>query len=163
MTPQEQEYREIILTKGQVARVSANRYEEINQFKWFAFWNKLGKCYYAARKGKNNRLMFMHRQILGLGYGEPLEGDHVNKKETLNNTNENLQVVDEFQQAQHRGKRSDNTSGFKWVYPRHGKFRVEVTARKVRYDLGYFDDPTVGYAAACELARRIHGKYACFD
>jgi hypothetical protein len=162
----EQSYREIKLTQGQVALVSPHRYEEINSFKWYAFWNKLGNCFYAARVVKysdgKRRIMFMHRQIKGLQDGDPREADHEDHLRTLDNTDDNLRIVDKWQQAQHRRKRRDNTSGYKGVQLCNGgRWRATITVRGRRIHLGYFSTAKAAYAAYCQAAMEYHGEYAC--
>lgn len=169
MTPPEVEYRIIPLTQGQVAYVSPRVYEDVSKFKWMAFWNKLGKCFYASRlvtvaPGKRNHL-FMHRQILGLSPSDPRTVDHRNKERTLDNTDENLRIADRAQQAQNRGRRIDNTSGYKWVHKveRGGivKWNGEVTFRGKRYHCGQFTTPEEAYKASLRKAEELHGEFVC--
>lgn len=165
MTPPTKEYREIPLTQGQVAYVSPHRFEEINAFKWYAFWSKLGSCFYAARTEMRNgkkRTNFMHRQVAGLDLDDQRTADHDDCNRTLDNTDGNVRLADRSQQAQNRGKRSDNTSGFKCVRldKEKGKWRVVVVAYKKRIHIGYFATRELAVAAYLEAVKRIHGEFA---
>jgi hypothetical protein len=47
-TPISQSYRTIQLTHGQVALVSAHRFEYLNAFKWRADWKKHSKSFFVC-------------------------------------------------------------------------------------------------------------------
>ena len=75
-------WREIPLTQGQVALISSHRYEEYMKWAWAATWKKGTRSFYAVRHalcgdGKVH-MIYMHRQILGLDFGDKRKGDHVN-------------------------------------------------------------------------------------
>lgn len=42
--------KEIPLTQGQVAIVSDEDYEDLSQFKWFAYYSTFTRSFYAKRK-----------------------------------------------------------------------------------------------------------------
>ena len=53
-------------------------------------WSPTGKCFYVIRSsGVQNdrpaRTVYLHRFLLGLDYGDPLEGDHIDTWNTLDN------------------------------------------------------------------------------
>ncbi len=50
----------IELTQGQAAIVDDEDYEELNQHKWYAQWNKGTKSFYAGRKGKTKNGKRIH-------------------------------------------------------------------------------------------------------
>ena len=65
--------KQIQLTQGKVALVDDLDYDWLSQWKWYAH-KEYGECFYAVRhsyqrEGKR-RLIPMHRQILGLEYGD---------------------------------------------------------------------------------------------
>ena len=166
MTPPSVEYREIPLTKGQVAYVSPHRYEELMRFKWYAWWSKQMKQFYAERTvrpiGEKKQTILMHRQILGLLVGDRRTGDHKNRKETLDNTDENLRIATYVEQAQHRGIHKNCVSGYKGVIfcPKMRKYRVRIFVEGKYIDLGYFDDPKDGDKAYREAALKYFGEFA---
>jgi hypothetical protein len=81
----------------------------------------------------------------------------------LDNTDENLRFADRSQQAQNRGKRSDNTSGYKCVYlnKETGRWRVVIAVNRKRRHIGYFSTKEEAYAAYLEAVEEIHGDFAC--
>lgn len=163
MTSPSQEYRTIPLTQGQVAKVSPHRHEELSKFKWCARWSKKTRSYYAMRnaivQGKM-RIVLMHRQILGLTYGDKQQGDHEDRN-TLNNIDSNLRRATNGQNQHNRGKRPDNGSGFKGVSPHGNMFRARITSNGTIVNLG---TRTTAEAAYLELyipaALRYHGEFA---
>jgi hypothetical protein len=159
-------YREIRLTRDQVAKVSPRVFEKYNAHKWCAYWSPITKSYYAVRRVKiafrKYVLVWLHREILGLSYGDPMTGDHKNH-DTLDNTDENLRLANLNQQRHNQRKRSDNTSGFKGVdfHKRTGKWRASIYANGRAKHLGLFASPQEAYAAYCEAARFYFGEFAC--
>ena len=117
----------IPLSQKQFAKVSDERYNHLMQWKWHAQWNKKTQSYYACRNqnmnpnGKpwKNRQIRMSRQILGLEYGDPRQGEHRNG-DTLDNQDHNLRIATNSQNAMNRKRiMANNTSGFKGVYFRN--------------------------------------------
>jgi hypothetical protein len=166
MTSPTPEYREIPLTHEQVARVSPHRFEEINSFEWSARWSKNAGSYYAVRSsrpinGKRHTIL-MHRQILGLAYGDPREGDHVDPEDTLNNTDENLRIASVPEQQRNKGLTKSNTSGFKGVswHKATGKWQAQIMAEMKKKYLGLFDTKELAHAAFCAAAAKYHGEFA---
>ena len=168
MTSQPESYCLIQLTKGQFARVIYHRHESLNRYRWKAMWNPPTKSYYAFRRERvngNTIQIYMHREILGLGYGDLRTGDHHNL-DTLDNTDDNLRVATHSQQAQHRHRRCDNTTGFKGVkLNRHNGFyiaQVTVAGRKIY--LGQRSTPEAAYRELyVPAALKHYGEFACLE
>lgn len=155
----------IPLTRGQYAIVCESHYMDISQFRWFAHFDRKLKKYYAVRNsqkpdGKRFALS-MHRQILGLTYGDKVKVDHENHN-TLDNRNGNLRRASPNQNQWNSGKRPINTSGFKGVgwYKKYKKWRAQIQANGVNRHIGYFDTPEAAHAAYCVEAERLHGDFA---
>lgn len=110
----------IPLTQNQVALVDAVDYLWLSQYKWLAVFIKETSTFYAARQSPmvngKRKLIFMHRQILGLEPDDPREGDHVETRETLNNRRSNLRIANRAEQQRNRKTPNTNTSGYKGVY-----------------------------------------------
>jgi hypothetical protein len=106
---------EIPLTKGYIALISPEDYERVSQYRWCVTLSR-GKVY--AKRGAvidgTHRTIRMHRFILDAPPG--IEVDHINGN-GLDNRRENLRLADNFDQQANTGKRRNNTSGFKGVYP----------------------------------------------
>jgi hypothetical protein len=164
------DYRSLELTQGQVCFVSPHRFDELRKFKWFAKWDSSIQNFYAVRQQKRvdgtQRVVFMHRVILGLESGDPRKGDHKNRKRTLDNTDDNLRISTSQQQSYNTGKRRNNSSGYKGVFfeKRQGRFRSQIRVNGKRVHLGY---RLSAYDAYVELyvpaANKLHGEFACVD
>lgn len=70
--------KEIALTLGLVALVDDEDYEWLNGYKWCAHWSSSAQVFYAMRTAyfvidgkRKQRTIIMHREILGLEYGDP--------------------------------------------------------------------------------------------
>lgn len=158
------EYRIIHLTKGQVAKVSASRFAELRVFSWFALFIKKTGKYYAARSlrvGDKSKTVLMHRQILGLTFGDIREGDHWNG-DTLDNTDTNLRIATHAQNGMNRGKQSNNTSGHKNVTydKRKSKWRPFVKANGKVYYRGRYDSLEAAVSVAKQLSLEAHQEFA---
>jgi len=164
-TPSTPLYREIPLTQGQVALVSAHRFDELNAYKWWACWISHTRTFYAFRKIKleNGRrvVIGMHREILGLKFGDKRQGEHKNQA-TLDNRDENLRIATSSQNQCNRGPQRNNKSGFKGVswYKRDKKWRACIEVKGKRSYLGLFDTPELAYEKYCLVAKQIHGDFA---
>jgi len=164
-TPSPELYREIPLTRGQVAIVDAVDYDSLAAFTWYAKWDKCTQSYYAARNavdssGKRTTVR-MHRQILGLGKGDRREGDHDNCN-TLDNRRGNLRHADDIGNSSNRRKFKSNTSGFKGVsfHRLSGLYQAYLNENGRRIYLGLH--PTPEQASAVVETERLlrHGKFA---
>lgn len=158
--PDDQTYRIIPLTKGQVTEVSASDYEPYMQWKWCAAFIPRMNSYYAFRGGEDGKSTLMHREILGLKFGDPREGDHIDGN-TLNNRRENLRIATISQNRTNKKKQKNNTSGFngvdfsKW----RGQWRARTKKNKTEIVIGYFDTKEEARDAQIAKAREIHGDF----
>lgn len=144
MPPLEISYREIPLTQGQVALVDIKLFDSLNQHAWFAKWNRLGSSFYAVRNVpdmregiQRQRIVWMHREVLGLSPDDPREGDHV-----LHNTLDNRRFVDarvnlristRQQNNCNQRVREDSKTGYKGVTKyKHGyRARIRVHGKEI--------------------------------
>lgn len=111
-------YMEIQLTRGKVAKVSPEDYDELSKFKWHATTTHNGN--YAARcvrKSDTKRAVnvYMHRQILKACDSNEFEVDHING-DPLDNRRENLRLVEHHQNAKNQTCQDNVSSKFKGVY-----------------------------------------------
>ena len=160
------------LSRGKVAIVDACDYEEISSFRWFASWNRNTKSFYAKRNSTIDGkpcMVAMHNQILGIPVGsKQQQGDHA-LHDTLDNRRivngkVNLRIANTSEQAQNRGRRSDNTSGFKGVHlhRQSGKWRARITTNGRSRSLGMFstaEEAAMAYRAAAEVQHRGFARY----
>lgn len=158
-------YRLIPLTKGQFAKVSPEDYDHLSQIKWNAAWWKNVGSYYALCKQKNeagvSRPVSMHRLLLGLKEGNPLQGDHINH-DTLDNRRENLRAATRSENQQNKGKTRRNKTGLKGVnlHKRSGLFRASITVNSKSCHLGYRKTAEEAHLLYVEAARSAHGEFA---
>jgi hypothetical protein len=118
-TPSETVYATITLTHGQYSTVHVSHIEELKVFSWFAHWSKSTKSFYAHRTATfqdgSRHTISMHRQLLGLGFGDPRKGDHING-DTLCNVltddpiTNNLRIATTQQNNRNRVQKSEMTS-----------------------------------------------------
>ncbi len=132
----------IPLSQLQVAYVDDDKYEYINQWKWYARWDPGTKSFYAQRSvpignGKT-KVVMMHRIIMNTPVN--LWCDHRDHN-TINNLRKNLRNITYRQNHENRKNQS-----------KHG---VGVTRRKS----GHYEKPFVAYAVVGEKQRHI----GCFS
>lgn len=161
------DYRLIPLTQGQFAKVSAHRYEDLMQWKWYASRSPNG--FYAIRKVRQSSTrtvsILMHRHILGLQAGDGKEGDHANL-DTLDDRDENLRVATRAQNLINRKmKRTKSPYRGAIPYPQGSrkKWRSVINTNGKIISLGYFVTPEEAAEAYAVAARQYHGEFARFD
>lgn len=143
------------MTKGKVAIVDSEDYEYLSLFKWYA--HSQG---YAARDTKVNGkrvTLLMHRVIMEAKDGEQV--DHRNE-DKLYNCRCNLRIADFSQNDCNKSIRKDNKSGYKGVYRKRGKYAAEIRKNKIKYFLGYFDNPEDAARMYNFWALDLHGEFA---
>jgi len=163
--PSDPSYRIIPLTQGQQAFVSAEDYERVNQFKWFAYWNRSTKAFYAGRMSRpgeapTRRIIIMGRFILGITDPAILV-DHRNHR-TLDNRRTNLRKANRVQNAINRKKASNKSSRAIGVtfHKRDQKWSAFIkVAGKMTY-LGYYKTEDEAIAARRAAEPKHHGEFA---
>lgn len=172
MNTPDSSYREIPLSKGQVAIVDECDYEELSRHKWYATWNRDVKGYYATRhaskKTSNGYVMFMHREILGLKKGDKRTGDHA-QHVTLDNRRvvngkPNLRIASRAEQGFNRRRPSTNRSGYKGVSFHAGaqKWQAHIMANGEHVYLGLRDTAKAAHEELYLPALdKYHGDFAC--
>jgi hypothetical protein len=164
-TPAVPSYREIPLTQGKVALVDEADFEWVSQWKWHARYCPNRKSFYAARadrsKGKYINVV-LHRELMGLPYGDKRQADHINH-DTLNNQRSNLRVCTAAQNAQNRRIRLDGKSGYKGVSfdKQSGKWKASIRLNGALRNLGRFDSPNKAHDAYCIAAAEHFGAFSC--
>lgn len=106
--------------------------------------------------------MTMHRFIFGLRAGDPRTVDHVNSKDTLNNSDKNLRLASKSDQQHNKGIQRNNTSGFKGVnyFKPANMYRAQITINGKTATIGYrklAEDAARLYDLA---ALKYHGQFA---
>ena len=166
-TPQDKSYREVPLTKGQIAIVDIEDFASISTNKWYAHLNPLNGRFYALRRVLNKKTgkrdgIWMHRQILGLAPGDERQGDHVEPLATLDNRKENLRIATIGQNNRNKRKYKTNTSGFKGVslHTASKKWSAQIRCGGNPIYLGLFETPEEAHAAYSLKAKELHKEFA---
>lgn len=136
--------RALPLSNGGISIVSASDYEWLMQWKWFACRDNAG-LFYVSRtglkgEGLSDKMVKLHRQILGLKHGDSRVGDHIDPWNTLDNRRGNLRIATISQNARNCRRYPANQSGFRGVYliPRTGRYRVRICIDGRRVSFGSY-------------------------
>lgn len=146
----------ISLTRGLFCIVDESDYEELCKFKWHSLHAK--GCFYAARKVKN-KIILMHRQLIGAKKGEIV--DHING-DKMDNRRCNLRVCNGSQNQMNRKLTHNSKSGFKGVtwFGRDGKWRSYITHKRKFIHIGYFNSKEDAALSYDNMARQLFGAFA---
>jgi hypothetical protein len=152
------EVREIPLSRGLVALVDEVDYERVLAVgKWYA--NPSGVTYYARKNFWRAGRCFsirMHTLITGWSYVDHRNGNG------LDNRRSNLRQASDRQNAQNRGRRSDNTSGFKGVSwdDQQQAWSASICVDSVQQRLGRFSSREEAALAYDAAAAQHFGEFA---
>lgn len=155
----------IPLTMEQYAVVWQSDYKWLMYWNWCARGDGNSKIFYAVRgesNGGKDRMIYMHRFIMGLRFGDPRQCDHIKPKNGLDCRRSNLRISSSAQNHWNIGIRKNNKSGYKGVYFREdtGKWQAQITVHRKCKSLGSFRSKRSAYAAYCKAARLYHGTFA---
>lgn len=139
---------------------------------WSAYHKRMGKPAghshwqndrrHAVVIGYNNRIVFAHRVIWEIHFGQVPIGMEIDHKDgnPFNNRIGNLRLATHAQNNQNKGIQRNSSTGVKGVYlHKAGRYRAEIKANGVRVHLGLFDsveDARIAYVAA---SIKYHGEY----
>ena len=151
----------IVLSQGQIAKVSDRDYAELNHWKWCA--HKRDNTFYAVRNvytssGKQVTA-YMHRVILNL-MGYRTKGDHKDG-DGLNNQRSNLRPATDSQSMMNRGLSKNNTSGVRGVTwdKAHGAWLAQIGIKGKHINLGRFKRLTQAAKCRHKAEVKYHGKF----
>ena len=149
-------YREIPLVKGRGeivgwTVVDEADYEALSRWSW-----RLKDGAYVHRI----QVVYMHREVLGLTFGDGLVGDHKDG-DGLNNRRSNLRVVTHAHNCQNVASKVGSTSPYRGVSWSNQamKWQAQCTVNGHNHYLGYFDDPLEARGVVLAF-RREHLPYA---
>lgn len=151
MTECHQRYAWIALNKGKRALVDCEDAMRLGAYRW-----RINHAGYAVRDTSGGRVVFLHNEILG---ARPRSVDHVNL-DRLDNRRENLRFTTEMLNKANLRLRSDNSTGFKGVSRRRGKWRATINCNGRQRHLGDFGDPQAAAIAYDDAARTLFGEFA---
>ncbi len=151
----------IKLTKDQIAIVDNEDYRLICENQWYA--QKIRDAYYAARRPKKQKIIYMHRLILENKLDRPLEKnefvDHINRN-GLDNRRDNLRIATRSQNQMN--KKTQGKFKYKGVSrdKNRKRWRARITFNKHRIHLGCFNDEIKAAKAYDEAAKKYFGEFA---
>jgi len=140
-----------------VALVDDEDFAALNQHKWCATKRPDGNGFYAVRRtAVGAPLVYMHKVIMGAVHGQVV--DHKDRN-SLDNRRGNLRFATKGQDVANRGKRSDNTTGFKGAKynKRRGTWRAEIGGKHI----GVFPNGLAAAKAYDDAAVKRYGEFAC--
>lgn len=146
------EMKQLSLSQGQFAIVDDKNYEWLNQWKWYASWNKNTKSFYVSRviRIENFRTsQSMARQILGLKKGDKRQADHKDHN-TLDNRISNLRILTCQQNSFNR-----NPKGYSWHKTKR-KYQARIKLDGKSIWLGYFRTTVTAHNAYMKAKKIYH-------
>jgi hypothetical protein len=154
--------KEIPLTKGCVALVDDEDYEELSKYKWYAWGGIVSRTAYAQRNIKRmdgNTTIFMHRSIVIVPHGMVI--DHIDGN-GLNNQRSNLRICTRSENMRNQQLHRNNTSGFKGVGwdAKRGFWKASIKIEGRQVHLGTFHDKRKAADAYDNAAELHHGIFA---
>jgi hypothetical protein len=106
---------------------------------------------------EDSRHQPIHRVIMNAP--KSLQVDHINGNK-LDNRKENLRLCTNGQNKHNMGVQKNNKTGYKGVYPFHGKFGAKLKVNKVPFFLGYHDTAEDAARAYDRAATKYCGEFA---
>ena len=154
--------REISLTQGMIAIVDDEDYERLSQHKWYAHKNKY-TIYVHRREGKGPTIS-MHREVLGLMFGDGKRIDHWNRN-GLDNRKQNLRLVTNSQNMINCRLQRHNTSGYRGVgwLSREGKWGASIHINRKKKYCGVYNDKISAAKAFDRAAIKYRGDDAVLN
>jgi len=157
--------KQIPLTQGKFAIVDDEDYERLVAMgKWYFMSNG-----YAVRteryKRENGKFSYrqirMHREIMGLYFGDKIEVDHINNNR-LDNRRCNLRACSKSENNRNASLRKDNLCKFKGVSFNISskKYRARIKFNKKNIHLGCFQNIIEAAAAYNAAALKYFGEFA---
>jgi hypothetical protein len=147
----------VTLTKGLYALIDAADIPLVSPYNWCAHEKPGG--HYAVRNilslSQKSHIK-MHRFLMGTVTPAI---DHVNGNR-LDNRRANLRVATTAENLRNQKRHSNNTSGFKGVSKKQGRWRVSIMADGKRHYFGTFDTPEEAHDVYIVASKKYHGEFA---
>jgi len=146
-------FKEIKMSNGRTIIVDDEDFEHLNQFKWCAFGNHIG------RYSKERKLVYMHRYLMNTP--KEMVCDHINGN-PLDNRKSNLRNCTQSQNCMNRRK----ISGLKGTYWRKEKNRwiahivICIDGAKKQIRLGSYKTQEEAARVYDEAAIKYYGEFA---
>ncbi|MAU10639.1 MAG: Fis family transcriptional regulator [Anaerolineaceae bacterium] len=119
--------------------------------------NSSGYAVHYATHNSHRRTLYMHRLILKPDPG--IQVDHINR-DRLDNRRENLRFATRSQNQANKGLPINNTSQYKGVSWRKGKWEARIRYKDTRLYLGRFEQAQDAALAYDVASRQLYGDFA---
>jgi hypothetical protein len=146
----------LVPLRSQDRVVLAHAIVDDDDFGWLSQWSwSFAGGGYAGRRTTGG-IMLMHRQILGLDFGDPLQGDHRDRVK-LNNQRSNLRVATRAEQQQNLPSMG-GTSRFRGVSfcSQTGRWRAAVTFEGRQWSCGRHNSEIEAALGSRSIQARTH-------
>jgi hypothetical protein len=161
--------KKIQLTQGYEVLVDDEDYEWLSSFKWYACRKRSGNgaVIYATRdvmQDCKKIKISMHRQILGLSYGDGKICDHRNQN-TFDNQRHNLRIVSRSLNQYNCKRKLNNTSGYRGVTwdKQRKKWKAQIVIKNKHIYLGIFHEKESAASAYDKAAIIYYGNDAILN
>ena len=136
--------------------VDSTDYDDLSRWRWHALVGRDSNPKYATRMDGSQRVL-MHRYLMGLGFGDPLQVDHINRN-GLDNRRSNLRIVTRAGNRQNLPSFPNTSSRFRGVYWDKDRqlWRVVCRLNRKHFRLGRFkSEEEAGVVAAAWRATHM--------
>lgn len=154
----------IPLTKGQQALVDEADYHVLVQIGRWCYSNSGYAVHYFKDEQGKRKTLYMHRMVYYLSLGNQhvptgMQVDHCNHNH-IDNRRANLRLATCSQNQAHKGRPNNNTSQYKGVSFKNGKWEVRIRFGGQRIHLGRFDDPVEAALMYDAVSKLLNKEFA---
>ena len=153
----------LLLTRGKSTVIDAEDWPIAAKSRWHAIKGRRGTFYAATRVGPH--ILFLHRILLELPFGDKRQGDH-RDHDGLNNRRYNLRLATPGQNMMNTRKPSTRkgsptSSRFKGVYwdKRYQKWCASIRHQNASHFIGYFASEVAAAQAYKRWAKELCGAF----
>lgn len=149
----------IWLTQGQFTLVDDEDYDFLNHWKWSA--TKIAEMFYAVRCDSENKMIYMHKEVVPVEAGSKIKIDHSDRN-GLNNQRHNLRRATHSQNLCNANSRKNSLSKYKGVglFKRDNKWRAYIQKDGKFEHLGLYENEIDAAEAYNNRAIVLHGEFA---
>jgi len=153
----------IPLTQGRFAIVDDEDYDELTKHRWFFTGHGYAKRYVKDGEPDARKNLFMHRQILGLRFGDKRVVDHING-DGLDNRRSNIRVSNQGTNCQRKvNVFCKRPRRFRGTRRSNGRYTADIRIDGYLQHLGVFDTEEEAAYAYDRKAKEIHGEHALLN
>lgn len=147
---------EIILKGGHITLVDDEDYEALKDCVWYRNHHSDVGIEYAYRLD-DGRMQYMHRVLTSAP--DRMQVDHINGN-GLDNRKGNLRICTQAENKRNKGIPRNNTTGFKGVVAKNGKYRAQISVNGSTINLGTHNTPQEAADAYDRAAIEHFGEFA---